>query len=316
MGYRNFLQLRMAVWRELQSPINKSTPFEIDEALNDSLNEIFQFENWSFLLDRYDISLFPIYNTGTVNFTNGSTAFTGVGTVWNTGWYNTKIIMSGDTVEKQVDHYTSGTAGVLRYPLTSTATSITGVGYTIYQDEYPIPNFAANKDVIIVNPVLRYRLRHWVRYTSEDRTVFSRFISGIRFTGPVHYTEAGTDLNVNSPTYQQNLIKVWPPPMVSQNLILIYYRAFAPLVADTDTTILPPQFEEILIDLAVYRLKKRYGTPGWMEAREVASRKLLEMREQHRSADSYDHTVEFSSYPVFDPYQTDIDLVIWPGIIA
>jgi len=305
----------MAVWREVNSPLQRATPFEIDEAINDSLREIFTYDNWSFLLDRYDITLFPSYATGTASFTNNSTAFTGTGTTWQTTWFNTKIIIVGDTVEKQVTSYSGATAGTLRYPLASTAASITNVAYTIYQDEYPIPNFSSGRDLIIVNPVLRYRLRHWPRYTSEDRTVFSRFVSGVRFTGPVHYTDAGADLVSTSPTFGQPLLKVWPPPMVQQNLIVIFYRGFVPLVADTDTTILPPEFEEILIGLASYRLKRRYGVPGWMEDHQVANRRLYQMKAMQRTQASYDYTTEFGSYPVYDPYQTDLDLVIWPGVI-
>ena len=312
MAYRNFLQLTAQVDRDINQASQVASAFEIQQAINDALNEITHYANWNFLLDRYDVPLVQSYATGTITATNGSTSITGSGTSWSTSWYNRKISIAGDPEEKEVLSFGSGTTLTLRYPLNSSASNLTGVTYTIFQDEFPIPlPFQYGRDLLCIDPVYRRRLKKLDRYSHEDRTVFQRYLTGTR---PTHYTDAGTDTLSTSPTYGRPKMKFWPTPTTAQDLILIYYRAFTPLLLDTDLPILPNEFEEVLVRLAKYRVRKNNGINGWMEDFQYANRLLLQFREQAAEQTAYDYLIRYQMYPA-DPWAQDQVLGVWPGTV-
>ena len=308
MSYRNFLQMTSQVYRDLEDFKEKPELYEVQQALNDALLEICQYHNWNFLIDRFDIPTAPTYNTGTAVFTQGSTTVTGNGTAWSTSWYNRKILATASS-EKQIDHFDSATQLTLRYPWAPT--SLTS-SYTIYKDEFPVI-CQSGRDIMMIDPLRMRRLRKVDRYTLEDRTTWGRFFLG---PSPTHYSDAGADSSLTSPSYNRTLLKVWPPPGFSQDLILIFYKTPTVMINDTDTTVLPNEFEEVLIRLAEYRIRKSIGSPGWMEDHQFASRMLLQFREKQSIQPSYDYMVEFSSYPFADPYSTDMSIGSWPGRIG
>ena len=330
MSYRNFLQIVSEVYRHLQDFRERAEVWEVQQAVNDALLEICQFHNWNFLIDRYDIGLANAYSTGTVSVTNGSTLVLGQGTAWdNVNWFNKKILISGSNTEKEIFTFIGTSSCNLRYPWN--APTQTNVGYTIYQDEYPVP-MQSGRDIMVINPLLRYRLIKLDRYSAEDRTVFARFTFGIR---PTHYSDGGTDQTslvaviggsqlasdlvgsqvATSPTYNWSRLKVWPPVSTQQDLILLYHKTPFSLLNDTDQTVLPNEFEEVLIHLALYRIRQKIGSPGWMDDHQYAMRMLLQMREKQTTQSSYDYLVAFNAYPFFDPYATDSSLGVWPGSI-
>jgi hypothetical protein len=315
--YRNFLQLSAEIFRQINSPMQRATVFEVQQAINDALNEIYSYHNWHFLIDRYDIPTVNNYTTGTVNVTQGSTTVVGVGTTWDTNWYNRKIFLSGDPAERIVKNFTSATTLELRYPYSSSLTTLTGLTYTAYQDEYPVP-ISPGRDLMIINPTLRLRLIKPERYTAEDRTTWTRFVGG---PGPTMYTDAGTDTSVSiagppTATNGQILFKFFPTFNAVQTLILYFYKPFVPLQKDIDTTILPQEFEEILIRLCLYRLRKTYGVAGWMDDMTVAFRQLVQWRERDNLQTAYDYVASLYGYPYYDPYSIDTSLGFWPGKIG
>ena len=297
------------MFRQLRDFREKAEPWWVQSAINDSLLEICQYHNWNFLIDRYDIGTAQSYATGTVSVAQGSTLVTLVGGAWDPTWFNKKLLMTGSNTEKEVDHFSSPTTAVLRYPWGSP--SITASAYFLYQDEYPVPT-QNGRDIAIINPLLRYRLLKLDRYSAEDRTVWARFTFGVR---PTHYSDGGADVTTISPTYNQARFKLWPPVNVAQDLILYFYKTPTILQADTDTTVLPNEFEELLIRLALYRLRKKIGSPGWMDDHLYAMQGLIQFREKQNTQSSYDYSINFSAYPFFDSYATDAALGIWPGSI-
>jgi len=312
MAYRNFLQLTSEVMRFLDDFKERAEVWAVQQTLNDALLEICQFHNWNFLIDRYDIGVSDAYSTGLVSATQGSNVLTLSGGTWNTSWFNKKILMTGTNAEKEVSTF-SQVGGQwqanLRFPWNSA--SVASSAYVIYQDEYPVP-MQNGRDILMLNPLLRYRLKKLDRYSAEDRTVFARFTFGVR---PTHYSDGGADTEPTSPTYNQARLKLWPPVNTAQDLILLFYKTPTPMIQDTDTTVLPNEFEEILIKLALYRIRKSIGSPGWMDDHQDAMRSLLQMREKHSMQGSYDYSVQFSAYPYFDSYATDAALGSWPGAI-
>ncbi len=310
--YRTFLQLTAQIFREINVPVQRATVFEVQQAINDAINEIYSYHNWHFLIDRYDIPTVGTYTTGTCTVTQGSTAVTGVGTTWDPTWFNRKIFLSGDPAERMVASFTGPTALTLRYPYSSSLTTLTGLTYTIYEDEYPVP-ISPGRDLMIINPTLRLRLVKPERYTAEDRTTWTRFVGG---PGPTMYTDAGTDISTASPTFGQILFKFFPTFNAIQTLILYFFKPFTPLVSDNDTTILPQEFEEILIKLALYRLRKTYGVVGWLDDMRIAFRQLVQFRERDNLQTAYDYVAGLYGGAFYDPYSIDSALGFWPGKIG
>ena len=320
MGLRTFQQLYMEVLRETDSPARRATLFDAQQGVNDAYRYIFQFADWPWMVDRADIALKNAYQVGTVTVTVGSTTVTGAGTSWITALtplgqlYNQKILLSGDSEEKEIAAFVSDTQLTLRFPYnSSTLTGLTGVGYQIFQDSYPVP-CTPGRDLLVLNPQFQYsRLTKLDRYTYDDRTAFNRFQTGTR---PMVYAENGIDSNPASPTFGQLLFQLWPRVTQGQDIVLRYYRQFTPLAADGDISVLPPEFEDVLIRQAKYIIKRKYGIPGWMEDKGEAYSMLLQLREKTRQNTALDFAPGASLAPADDAYAIDTSLVSWPGRIG
>jgi hypothetical protein len=312
VGYRTFDQFAHELLRSVNDPIQRANVFDARQAINDSYREVTQFADWQCLLDRYDIPMVTAYTTGTVTVTPGSTTVTGSGTTWVTTWYNRKIMLTGDPSEKEIAVVNSPTQLTLRYPYNGSLTTYTGLSYTIYQDTYPVP-CAPGRDCIILNPTQQWaRLLKFDRYTYDNRTAYNRFQTAI---GPSIYTDAGTDPFPTSPTFQQARFEFWPKPTAAQDLVLKYFSNITPLSAGTDKTVMPQEFDEILIRLGTYRLKKRFAIPGWDADRTVAMQLLLQFREKNATQAAMDFQPAASLWPYNDPWALDNALTSWPGTI-
>ena len=293
----------------------RATHYDMQQALNDDYRFITQFYYWNFLLDRYDIPIVASYNTGTVSVTVGSTSVVGVGTAWNTNWTNKKILLTGDNEEKEVALFNSGTTLTLRYPYNSSASSLSGSGYMIFQDSYPLP-ISPGRDLSIVNPLFQWQaINKWDRVSFDyGTTMWGRFLAGIR---PTIYTDDGVDIQVGSPTIGQPKVQFWPLTLTAQDLVLRFFKQFTALAASTDTTILPPEFEEVLIKLSKSRLKQRYGIPGWTDDRATAMSMLLQFRELQATQPAF----EFSKrdgmvFGANDSFAVDTNFGSWPGALG
>jgi hypothetical protein len=312
VGYRTFDQFSHELLRNVNEPIERATIYDARQAINDSYREICQFADWQFLLDRLDLPMFPAYTTGTVTATVGSTTVTGVGTAWQTSWFGQKIILTGDQSEKEILQFNSPTQLTLRYPYNGSSTTIANVGYTIYQDTYPL-NIGAGRDLMVLNPSQQWaRLLKMDVYTFNNRTAYNRFQTAI---GPSVYTDAGADWNTLSPTYRQPRLQFWPKPTALQEMVVQYFRNVTPLAAVTDTTVLPPEFDEILLRLGTYRLKRRYQIAGWSEDHTIAMQMLLQFREKNASQTAMDFQPNATLFPFNDPWAMDMNLEAWPGVI-
>jgi len=315
MGLRTFLQLTLELLRETASPTQKATVFDAQQAINDSYRELCQYYNWPWLLDRYDIPIYPGYTTGTISCTVGSTIVTGSGTNWNfaagtAGWWNKKILMPNTRVGFEIVQFNSATQLTLRYPYNA-PTNVVGSEYTIYQDDYPTPVIAGH-DMIFTNPQwLQMRLNKVDPWTFKDKTQFMPFMA---VQGPRMVTDSGADWNVLSPYYQQPRFQFWPIPNSTQVIVLGYYKNPAPLALDGDFTILPPEFEEVLIKLARFRLKMKFGIQGWMEDQTIAYRTLDQFREKQATSVALDQQVGGAGpWGYNDAYGLDTALGYYPG---
>ena len=292
----------------------RATHYDMQQALNDDYRFITTFYYWNFLLDRYDIPLVASYNTGTVSVALGSTTVNGVGTGWTTSWTNKKILLTGDNEEKEVSVFNNATQLTLRYPYNSSATSLTNSGYMIFQDSYPLP-ISPGRDLSIVNPLFQWQpINKWDRVSFDyGTTMWGRFLGGIR---PTIYTDDGVDIIAGSPTIGQPKVQFWPLTLTQQDLVLRFFKQFTPLAAPTDTTILPPEFEEVLIKLSKARLKQRYGIPGWTDDRATAMSMLLQFRELQATQPAFEFSKRNAlSFGANDSFGLDMSLGSWPGAL-
>lgn len=315
MAYRTFAQLEAELRRETTSPVNRATHYDYQQAINDDYRFVTTFYNWNFLLDRYDIPLVASYNTGTVTVAVGSTSVVGVATGWNTAWTNKKILLSGDNEEKEVAAFNSATTLTLRYPYNSTATTLSGASYMIFQDSFPLP-ISPGRDLSIVNPLFQWQpIKKWDRVRFDYGTSsWGRFLAGVR---PTIYTDDGVDIITGSATLGQPKVQFWPLTLTAQDLVLRFFKQFTPLAASTDTTILPPEFEEVVIKLSKARLKQRYGIPGWTDDRSTAMQMLLQFRESAATQPAFDFTRQSGmDGGTNDPYLVDTNLGYWPGALG
>lgn len=312
--YRTFVQLEAELRRETSSPVNRASHYDYQQALNDDYHFITTFFNWNFLLDRYDIPLVASYTTGTVSVAVGSTSVTGVGTAWNTAWTNKKILLTGDNEEKEVASFGSPTTLTLRYPYNSSATSLTNAGYMIYQDSFPLP-ISPGRDLSIVNPLFQWQaIKKWDRVRFDWGTSsWGRFLAGVR---PTIYTDDGVDLTNGLTTSGQPKVQFWPLTLTAQDLVLRFFKQPTALSLGADTTILPPEFEEVLIKLSKARLKQRYGIPGWTDDRTTAMSMLLQFRELQTTQPAFDFTKQDGmGFGANDSYAVDTSLGSWPGAL-
>jgi hypothetical protein len=292
----------------------------MQQALNDDYRFITQFYNWNFLLDRYDIPLVQSYNTGTVSVVQGSTAVTGTSTAWVTNLtprkqlYNQKILLTGDNEEKEIASFNSDTSLTLRYPYNSSSGSISNVSYMIFQDSFPLP-ISPGRDLTIVNPLFQWQtIKKWDRVRFDAGTSqWGRFLAGVR---PTVYTDDGVDITTGSPTIGQPKVQFWPLTTVAQDLVLRFFKQFTPLLAASDVTILPPEFEEVMIRLSKARLKQRYGIQGWTDDRSTAMQMLLQFREAQATSPAFEFSKQDGSgFDSNDPFAIDTGMGYWPGSI-
>ena len=316
MGLRTFLQLTHEVLRSVNSPVQKATVFDAQQAINDSYRDLCQHYNWPWLLDRYDIALEAPYTTGTISVAIGSTTVTGVGTAWNfaagaAGWWNKKLLLTPNNVGLEIVQFNSATQLTLRFPFTAGA-AVVNSGYQVYQDDYPTPVISGH-DMVFSNPQwLMMRINKVDSWTMVDKTQFQPFLA---VQGPQMVADSGADWNTLSPTYNQPRFRFWPIPNSAQIITMQYYKIPVPLALDADLTILPPEFEEILIKTARFRIKQRFGIQGWMEDQRTAAQALIEFKNRQATAVALDQQVGGGNMRSagWDPWAFDESMGFYPG---
>ena len=242
---------------------------EIMQALNTSHLEIHGAYDWPWAYKEVNIDVNPSYSTGTVSVTEGSNVVFGSGVTWNPLWTNKRIRLDNNQ-DWPVTTFIAGTL-YLDQPYHGAA-SLVDSSYVIYQDVYQMPaDFEPGKDLVLLQPDVRIRVRHIPRMALETQSVVLKSL----FTNiAMGYSDQGRD------STGRYLIRVIPPPTNTNTLRLVYKARPADFSALTDISWLPQTYQDILELMAEAEVKRTHGVQGWDVAAAIAARKRLEMKRQ------------------------------------
>ncbi len=131
---------------------------EILDAIDNANKEIHGKYEWPWTRAESNIRVQGTYTTGTVSITDQTNAVTGTGTNWDTTWLYKRIYFGTNNVDYQIASVNSPTSLTLAQNI-NLGVNQTNVGYTIFQDTYPLPSDCEFGDILlVVNPIFRYKL--------------------------------------------------------------------------------------------------------------------------------------------------------------
>lgn len=294
MGDMTFAQLIQEVNRETKFV---ATIPEIQKDINNALDFVTNQTNWEFLLSQGYIAMNPPYTTGTVSATDGTNVITLTGGTWDTTWQYKSFYFGVNNVPYLVANFPTTTTATLTTKL-NLGQNLVNSPYTIFQDLYPLPApLSYGRELMIINTQFRRRLAKPHRYTLENMNVYTRsWVSNYQYM----YADAG--FNFTNKLY---LIKVFPIPGQATQLVILYYQRIPYLINDTDTSILPREFDQILTWLATSYIKMRYAMPGWVEAKREGAMRLRDMRKMAHTGPAWDLYATARNWPYMNDSITD-----------
>lgn len=263
---------------------------EIIQALNTAHLEIHGSYDWPWAYKETNINVNPSYTTGTISVNVGSPYVAGAGTAWATGWENKRI-----RLDNNQDWPIAAVTGLGTLTLSQPyhgAANLSGASYVIYQDVFTMPSdFEPGKDLILLQPDVRIRVRHIPRLALETQSVVLKSL----FTNiAMGYSDQGRDASGNY------LIRIIPPPTNTNSLRLVYKARPADFAALSDISWLPQTYQDILELVAEAEVKRTHGVPGWEAPAAIAARKRVELRRQVISTPSDNRSTEFGGSSLGD----------------
>ena len=274
----------------IQRHTDGEIPFgEIVEAINNANQEIHEKFEWPWTRAETYIEVQGTYTTGTISVADGSTAVTGAGTAWNTGWLYKRILI-GNT-DYPIAAVTGANTLTLVQPINQ-GQSYVNVNYAIFQDTYPLPaDCEFGTILVVVNPIFRVRLYYIPTYTLERQNIW---IPGFFTNYQFGFCDAGQDDATHA-----NLIRMTPPPSAVGEYRMIYRRRPPDLSTLAQQTMLPRSFDSVLEKYAEYlaRFNRKTPMPGWMEVKSEAYQLLQNMRRKVAGS-MYDNFATYSGYPL------------------
>jgi len=176
------------------------------------------------------------------------------------------------STDYQVSAFGSGTTATLAQVI-DTGQNWSGVGYTIYQDVYPLPSDCEPSDVVaIVNTQIRYRLLHVGRYTLENRSIGNGFFT-------TNYQDSWCDAGYDD-TNSVYLIRLSPPPAAACEYRIVYRRRVPDVTTTTAHTEIPETFDKCLELLTEAEVRRKHRLPGYQEAKQEGYQILQNLRKR------------------------------------
>ena len=186
---------------------------KIKRAIQSAYREFFESRTWAVMMDRSRIVTQPVYNTGTIAYTNSTRTITLTGGTFPS-WANLgRIVFGSPALEYQVVANPSSTTLTLSVNVNPGADVAAGTAYQLWQDTYPLPvncqSLGTLKDAQR-NVVLQYmEPNDWVALRPYNTYP----------TIPRFYTVT------SDPSYLGALcIRLLPPPDIQYNLDFEYKR--------------------------------------------------------------------------------------------
>ena len=197
--------------------------------------------DWNPIIEESFLSMTPSYNTGSVTVTAGSTALTGIATVWVSSQVAAdgfKIKFAGNDNLYTFDFLSATTATIS--PALSGATDLTTASYTLYREEYQL---ASDFDRLLKNgSVYQYGGGRTVQTIEEFPRDRFREDSTSEATDPLrrvmligtHGTTGNRLIRVNPPP---KTAKVYPYEYVKKITQMVDYNTGSVAVTNGDATI-------------------------------------------------------------------------------
>jgi hypothetical protein len=186
----------------------------IVSAINDALGELSRAFRWSWLKTDGGIISREPFTDGTITLTEGDATVTLAGGTWPTYAATGQLLIGG--IYYKVASRTNGTVIELEDEYAGTTES--GVGYTMYFDEYDLPS-----DCMIFGKMFPCMGFGW----KPDPISFES----------LREYQASNNFNAPNPGFiaiQNGKMILWPAPSTTRNYPCIYYRRPATLVNNTD----------------------------------------------------------------------------------
>lgn len=243
---------------------------DIMQALNTAHLEIHGAYDWPWTYKETNIALNASYSTGTVSVNIASSTVTGVGTAWDSSWTNRRIRLDNNQ-DWPILSVQNGTQLTLEQGYRGAA-NLSGASYVIYQDVFTMPSdFEPGKDLVLLQPDVRIRVRHIPRLALETQGVVLKSL----FTNiAMGYSDQGRNASGNY------LIRLIPPPTNASTLRLVYKARPADFTSLSDFSWLPQTYQDILELMAESEVKRTHGIPGFDVPAAIAARKRMQMKRQ------------------------------------
>lgn len=286
MAQRTVEEMIAAVARRVGGIVPR---MEIFDALENANDEIYNKYEWPWTRAESNILVQGTYTTGTVSITDQTNAVTGSGTNWDPTWQYKRIYFGTNNVDYLIASVNSPTSLTLAQNI-NLGVNQTNVGYTIFQDTYPLPSDCEFGSILlVVNPIFRYKLKYIPTYTFDWQSVYSRVFFN-------QFQSAFCDAGY-SDTNNTGLIRLGPAPGSVAEYRMVYRRRPVQLTALSQTTWLPPSYDRVLELIAEYKIRFHQKTPmpGWMECRNTANDLLRDLRRK-TTVTMYDTYAKFAMF--------------------
>lgn len=188
--------------------------------------------DWKWARGIKELVLSPVYSTGTISISSGTTVTGADGASWDTGWKNRKLVVPTISADYRIASVGSTTSLTLESSYVDTALS--GAAYYIVQDRYPLDNDAFEAGIKeIINP-----------YTEDplEEVDFTRLVRAYprnrTFGDPTMYAFWGQELASATTNPNAPMVYFDQYPESSRLFYYLYHRNFGRLTS-TDKIPIP-----------------------------------------------------------------------------
>jgi hypothetical protein len=181
--------------------------------INEAYNDVCDQRQWKGLEAQSLLSLVPVYTTGTVTATNGSTAITGTATSWTSDLTGRQIRIAGRG-ETYGFTYVSATSGTLSRAYEGP--TIADAAYVISKTTYAMAD-SVKAVTMMVNPNIEDPMTQINEDELNHITTARDHVGEPRFFLPANDTG-----DPPSPVYRQ--VRIYPPPQEAVTLIYTYLK--------------------------------------------------------------------------------------------
>lgn len=222
-----------SMYRELRLWVPELPIYLAKKLIRDRYRRIAEKRGWSALRAEGELLINAAVVAGTVTVTRGATTVVGVGTTWGATDVGRQFLVGGRAPIYTVLSVESATG--LTLDRVYGGESGAGKAYRIL-DAYVTPPSDFKRFIVVYDPQLNWRLRHWITQEELAQWDPARSYAGTPWAlADRKYSSAGR------PQYE-----LWPYSVTAKNLPFYYIKQIPDLVLDTDEPFYPLRGHEIV----------------------------------------------------------------------